>query len=317
MPPRIPVPPRLNGVSLCFRPAQSSTAHIPTANASTFAQRKAHKDPYALAQSAQRKTVNLARQKILQEERKKALGDPVRGITTPFIESFDDVSGSATVLLDALPRDGTQQRVQVKTGDDVYLNHFVTASELTDSLAHSYELTEPSRAKAAAYRDPAIEAADRKAHDEGHERAVTALARIVSLANAGQADKTRANINRCVETFGRHNTDSTLRPRAPINPDILGGKELPEKTPRAGPDTGSSEVQIAILTAKIRVLATQLEKKGGSKDKINKRNLRVMVHKRQKLLRYLRAKERGSDRWENLVGTLGLTEGTWKGEISL
>jgi ribosomal protein S15 len=168
-----------------------------------------------------------------------------------------------------------------------------------------------------AYRDPVREAAEKKVHDEGHERAATALARIVSLANAGQADKTRANIQRCVETFGRHKTDSTLRPRAPINPDILGGKPLPEKTPRAGPDTGSSEVQIAILTAKIRVLANQLEKKGGSKDKINKRNLRVLVHKRQKLLNYLRRKERGSDRWQNLVGTLGLTEGTWKGEISL
>ncbi|TVY40327.1 30S ribosomal protein S15, partial [Lachnellula occidentalis] len=309
MPPRIPVPPRLNGVSLCFRPAQSSTAHIQIANATTFAERKAHKDPYALAQSAQRKTVNLARQKILQEERRKALGDPVRGITTPFIESFDDVSGSASVLLDALPSDGTQQRVQVRSGDDIYLNHYVKASELAESLAHSYELTEPSRAKIMAFRDPAIEAADKKAHDEGHERAVTALARIVSLANAGQADKTRANTQRCVETFGRHTTDSTLRPRAPVNPDILGGKELPAKTPRAGPDTGSSEVQIAILTAKIRVLATKLEEKGGTKDKINKRNLRVMVHKRQKLLRYLRGKERGSDRWENLVGTLGLTEG--------
>lgn len=76
-------------------------------------------------------------------------------------------------------------------------------------------------------------------------------------------------------------------------------------------------MQVAILTAKIRVLANRLEMKKGQKDKINKRNLRVMVHKRQKLLTYLRRKERGSDRWVNLVETLGLTEGTWQGEISL
>ena len=89
------------------------------------------------------------------------------------------------------------------------------------------------------------------------------------------------------------------------------------KTPRAGPDTGSSEVQVAILTAKIKVLADHMLLKGRQKDKVNKRNLRLLVHRRQKLLQYLRRKERGGDRWQNLISTLGLTEGTWKGEISL
>lgn len=89
-----------------------------------------------------------------------------------------------------------------------------------------------------------------------------------------------------------------------------------EKIPRAGADTGSSEVQIAILTAKIRTLADFLATRGQT-DKINKRNLRVLVHKRQKLLSYLRRKERGGPRWTNCIETLGLTESTWKGEISL
>lgn len=88
------------------------------------------------------------------------------------------------------------------------------------------------------------------------------------------------------------------------------------RTPRAGPDTGSSEVQIAILTAKIRVLADSQEVVG-HKDKVNKRNLRLLVHRRQKLLKYLRRKERGSERWTNVVDKLGLTDGTWKEEISL
>ena len=89
-----------------------------------------------------------------------------------------------------------------------------------------------------------------------------------------------------------------------------------EKTPRAGPDTGSSEVQIAILTAKIRNMADQLEATG-RQDKHNKRNLRLLVHRRQKLLKYLRKRERGGERWQFLTQTLGLTEGTWRGEISL
>lgn len=305
---------------MCFRPAsKSSTGPLPiiaTANVATFAQRKAHKDPYALAQSAQRKSVNLARQTVLREERKEALGDPVRGLPTPFVESFDTVGGS-TALATKLSEDGSYEGLEAITGENVLLNHYLTSAELEKSLQRSYELSEPMRGKLGFALDPIQVRAEKQKYEEGHQRATTALARIVSLANSSQKDKTRANVQRCIKTFGRHETDQTLRPRAPVNPEIFGGKKPPQKTPRAGPDTGSSEVQIAILTAKIRVLSNQLLKKGGNKDKINKRNLRVLVHKRQKHLNYLRRKERGSDRWQNVISTLGLTEGTWKGEISL
>jgi ribosomal protein S15 len=281
-----------------------------------LAQRKKHKDPYLLAQAKQRKDANLSRRAVLQEQRTKALGDPVRGITTPFVESFDNVGGS-TVIIDAKPTSDGSEGVEIKTADDILLNHFLKPSELKASIKHSQILTEPIVAKIRDSVDPILEAEAKREHKEAHERATTALARIVSLANASQEDKTRANITRCIDTFGRHNTDQILKPRLQPNPNTLGGRPLEEKTPRAGPDTGSSEVQIAILTAKIRVLANQLEAKGGKKDKINKRNLRIMVHKRQKLLRYLQRKERGGDRWQHLVNTLGLSEGTWQGEISL
>ena len=97
---------------------------------------------------------------------------------------------------------------------------------------------------------------------------------------------------------------------------IAADETVSTKTPRAGPDTGSSEVQIAILTAKINVLADVLEARG-SKDKVNKRNLRLLVHRRQKLLTYMKRKERGGERWTHLIQQLGLTEATYKGEISL
>jgi len=281
-----------------------------------MAERRKHKDPYALAQAKQRKDANLSRRAELQEERKKALGDPVRGITTPFLESFDDVGGS-TVIIDAKSTSDDVDGVNITSADNLLLNHFLKPSELAASIKHSQTLTDPIVDKVRDAADPVLEAAAKEKHEEGNARATAAIARIVSLANASQKDKTRANVTRCIETFGRHNTDQTLQPRLQPNPSTLGGIPLLEKTPRAGPDTGSSEVQIAILTAKIRVLANQLEMKGGKKDKINKRNLRIMVHKRQKLLRYLRRKERGGDRWQHLVSTLGLSEGTWQGEISL
>jgi ribosomal protein S15 len=287
-----------------------------TANVVTMAQRRKYKDPYALAQAKQRKDANLSRRAELQEQRKVALGDPVRGISTPFLESFDDVGGS-TALVEAVPNSQSEIGVDLNVPDDTLLNHFLTAAELKDSIQHSIALTEPVPSKVRDNADPHGEAQEMNRFIEGHKRATVAMTRIVSLANASQKDKTRANTVRCIETFGRHKTDETLRPRPAVNPSILGDHPLPEKTPRAGPDTGSSEVQIAILTAKIRVLANELETKGGKKDKVNKRNLRVMVHKRQKLLKYLQKKERGGDRWQHLISTLGLTEGTWKGEISL
>jgi ribosomal protein S15 len=280
----------------------------------TFASRKARKDPYALAQSKQRKAANVARQQALQKERDLALGDPVRGVTTPFLESFDTV-GESTVPLEVTP-DSSAAGIKIKTRENALLNHFVKPDELAEAIEHSYALTEPVPAEIRDVADPAVEQKAQQKHTEDHARATTAIARIVSMANASSKEKTRANIQRCIETFGRHNTDQTLRPRP--QPAIQEGKPpLPEKTPRAGRDTGSSEVQIAILTAKIRVLAKELEKKGAQKDKMNKRNLRLLVHRRQKLLKYLLRKERGGDRWQHLVETLGLTEGTYQREISL
>lgn len=288
----------------------ASTAHY-----QTMAERRKYKDPYVLAQAKQRKDANVSRQAELQEERKKALGDPVRGITTPFIESLDNVGGSA-ILHEATSTAAGSKGTRITSAKDTLLNHFLTPTELEEAIKHSQALTEPIIDRNRNAADPAREAEEKKKHAEQHQNAVAAMARVVSLHNGSQKDKTRANIMRCIDTFGRHKTDSILRPRAPTHPSLRPDAQ-PEKTPRAGPDTGSSEVQIAILTAKIRVLANQLEKKGEQKDKVNKRNLRVMVHKRQKHLNYLRRKERGGDRWTHVTSTLGLTEGTWQGEISL
>ncbi|PQE06627.1 ribosomal S15 precursor protein [Rutstroemia sp. NJR-2017a BVV2] len=307
---------------LCFRPAPTpspcSLSNISRANVSTYAERKLHKDPYVLAQSRRRKESNLRRRAELEKERESMLGDPVRGVTTPFVESFD-TAGASTVNFDATTTQAPGEAVQIKGADDVLLNHFLTPSELQSAIEHSRSLTEPVEAvNEEGIVDPVRKEHEKKRFEDHHARASAALARIVSLANGNSKDKTRANVRRCIETFGRHKTDGVLRPRPPPNPEILGeGQDIPEKTPRAGPDTGSSEVQIAILTAKIRVLANQLEMKRGQKDKVNKRNLRLLVHRRQKLLKYLRKKERGGERWQNLIATLGLTEGTWQGEISL
>lgn len=266
----------------------------------TLTSKKVHHDPYKLAQIKLRKEANLSRRRELLDERTSAMGDPVRGMSTPYLETFDNVNGSAEA--------GAESEL---------FNHFLTPSELETSLEKSKFLSSPIIPIDRQGVDPIEEAKKIAEHEEQHQNALIAIKKIVSLSNASSKDRSRANITRCIHTFGRHNTDKYLKPRPPVNPSILKGNVMPEKTPRAGPDTGSSEVQIAILTVKIRVLADELEKPGGKKDKINKRNLRLLVHKRQKLLKYLNRKERGGERWQNLVETLGLTSGTWEGEISL
>jgi ribosomal protein S15 len=144
--------------------------------------------------------------------------------------------------------------------------------------------------------------------DKAKDRIATeAVMRIVAADISNSRDRLKANTDRCIETFGRHNTDYSL-------PTLEGDKR--EEKFRAGKDTGSSEVQIAILTAKINNLASALQEHG-RKDNHNKRHLQTFVHRRQKLLRYLRRKERGGPRWQNLVRTLGLTDATWQGQINI
>ncbi|KAI9811732.1 MAG: hypothetical protein M1827_005277 [Pycnora praestabilis] len=314
--------------SCAFIPYASPSSHFPSIapinNASTLAQKRKFRDPYALVQARQRKAANLARQEVLKKEREASLGDPVRGITTPFLESFD-----TAIPQPITPTDTTSSRVSTSSSPDeppptranateeTYLNHLLTTNELVNSLQHSHLLTQPLPSTDRSTADPTYEEEQAQLHKEGHDNAEAAISRIVSLANGNSKDRTRANIQRCIDTFGRHNTDTYVAPRAPSNvPRAARLPPPPEKTPRAGPDTGSSEVQVAILTAKIRVLANHMEG-DGRMDKVNKRNLRLLVHRRQKLLAYLRRKERGGERWQNLIQTLGLTDGTWKGEISL
>ncbi|MCP5366312.1 MAG: 30S ribosomal protein S15 [Hyphomicrobiales bacterium] len=67
-------------------------------------------------------------------------------------------------------------------------------------------------------------------------------------------------------------------------------------------DTGSPEVQVAILTERIRNLTDHL--KTHKKDFHSRRGLLMMVGQRRRLLDYLKNKE--SKRYEDLVKRLGL-----------
>lgn len=67
-------------------------------------------------------------------------------------------------------------------------------------------------------------------------------------------------------------------------------------------DTGSSQVQIAILTTRINELSKHLE--GHPKDQHSRRGLLLMVGKRRKHLNYLRLQDKAS--YEELIDKLKL-----------
>lgn len=302
---------------MCLRPTtRPSTPNflpvVQTANLSLRERkRKAKQDPYRWAQAQQRKNANLERRKELQEQRDDG-SDAIYGNATPFIESLY-LAGHARASELETSSDGQPGKSSREPPTPMGLrNHFITDAELEQATNDAFALTTPAVGVVETQMSANNTEDLKEKQRQNHVKVVEALQRITSLENSSARDRFHVNVRRVVDELGRHNTDGVLKPK----PQSIRPNTEP-LAPRAGPDTGSSEVQIGILTAKIRNLAKTLEVNRGRNDKHNKRNLRVLLHKRQKLLRYMHAKERGSERWTNMVEKLGITPAMWQGQIDL
>lgn len=78
--------------------------------------------------------------------------------------------------------------------------------------------------------------------------------------------------------------------------------ELIKEYGRTEGDTGSPEVQIAVLTERIANLTEHF--KTHRKDKHSRRGLLLLVSRRRALLDYLRS--RNEERYQSLIGSLGI-----------
>jgi small subunit ribosomal protein S15 len=78
--------------------------------------------------------------------------------------------------------------------------------------------------------------------------------------------------------------------------ELIGTYKVHEK------DTGSPEVQIALLTERIKYITEHL--KAHKKDHTTRRGLLMLVGRRSKLLRYLTHED--PKRYKEIVGKLGL-----------
>jgi len=81
-------------------------------------------------------------------------------------------------------------------------------------------------------------------------------------------------------------------------------KKIIDKFAQAKGDTGSPEVQVALLTERINKLTDHLKKH--AHDVHSRRGLLTIVSKRRRLLNYLSKKAK--ERYTKLVASLGLTK---------
>ena len=82
----------------------------------------------------------------------------------------------------------------------------------------------------------------------------------------------------------------------------INKSEIVAKFARAPKDTGSPEVQVAILTERINNLTEHF--KTHKKDNHSRRGLLKMVSQRRRLLDHLNASD--AERYKAIIGTLGL-----------
>lgn len=84
--------------------------------------------------------------------------------------------------------------------------------------------------------------------------------------------------------------------------DIESKTKVKSEYQRHDNDTGSSEVQVALLTARIQELSEHL--KTHRKDHSSRRGLIMMVSKRRRLLDYLNSKD--NEAYTQIIKRLGL-----------
>ena len=80
--------------------------------------------------------------------------------------------------------------------------------------------------------------------------------------------------------------------------------EIINKYKRADKDTGSPEVQVSLITGRIKYLTDHF--KENKKDFHSRRGLQELVNKRRKLLKYLKNNE--ESRYQTLIQSLGLRD---------
>jgi small subunit ribosomal protein S15 len=123
--------------------------------------------------------------------------------------------------------------------------------------------------------------------------------RLVSLATASETGNRR---RRLVDAFGTLRMAVSHNKGNPMSMSTARKAEVVAANARGAADTGSPEVQVALLTARINELTPHF--KQHLKDHHGRRGLLKMVNQRKRLLSYL--KDKDAERYTALIAKLGL-----------
>ncbi|BFZ54976.1 hypothetical protein PYCC9005_002014 [Savitreella phatthalungensis] len=274
-----------------------------------------------------RKKRAIARQQELAKERDPERFDPILGVPTDFTKSLLTAAGvweaarqtaaSSAAAATHEPGNGDADRIRSIADDNLHFSsdevreiQAAVKQAYTDRLANARNnpvaqpttptppgtsqtpTSTPQSSSAAANRQEVALAREMNAMQASEARKSAGGSRVVSLLNASGSTLQTYNRGLAISAFAR-----------------------------AEGDTGSSEVQAAVLTARIHGLAHHFESQGSAtptisrKDNQTYRSFRKLVHQRQKILKYLRSHH--PDRYFDCIKRLGLDDAAITREITM
>lgn len=257
--------------------------------------------PAALAKrrqlAIQRKKANIARQTVLKAERSPTNFDPIIGRPTDFTRSLvtpNAVWSANSTIHDSLyfPQEDIK-KIQ-KAVEQVMHDREKAAPRLYTTL-HRSSVGSPPDSTDSVPQVPTEENTVLRSEEElmaaklssltlENERKTEASSRILSLQNSNARTLRAYNTAHAIREFGRTKGD-----------------------------TGSAEVQAAILT--VRILAESVHIANNKKDVHGFRGFRGLVHQRQKILKYLRRES--VERYYSCIERLGLQDQSVVKEITM
>lgn len=286
-----------------------------------------------------RKKANIQRQAVLKAERSPVNFDPVVGTPTAFTTSLltpDTVyAGTGTDTSDAETRGSDSlyfsapEMTKIQKAVEAAMHERARASPRTVEVSQAQsaykareEIKVPSLFSATETNSASTTASntntststtsnnlegdkdkDNDAYDPARVDAEMLAARLRTLTlendiKSSASSRITALRNSNARTLRAYNTAFAVREFARTSPDR---------------DTGSAEVQAAVLT--VRILADQRHMAANKKDVHSAKGFRELVHKRQKILKYLR--KESVERYFACIDRLGLQDKAVVNEISM
>lgn len=247
----------------------------------------------------QRKKANVARQAVLKAERTPANFNPIIGVSTPFTRALLTPAAVWTPganIEDSLyfPKEQLSQIQSAVEKAFVARQHADAANE---AIILSSRQQTPRQDPALPVMTAQDDALDSVLAVE--EKLMNERLHAISLTNSvsSEASSRIASLqNSNARTLRAYNTAFAIR-----------------EFGRAPGDTGSAEVQAAILTA--RIVAESAHIANNRKDVHGFRGFRGLVHQRQKVLKYLRTES--VERYFSCIERLGLSDQAVVREITM